>query len=170
MKKVILISLLLFSQWTAAQTKFSEKVGGHIFRMNIPDYMVKTFDLNDAASLQYQNTQKEAYVIVIEDSKEQLEKLGMKYTDAKDFLGFFAKDFHADKEERTLGEVTEFDVLPNKFAQTELIWKHDDIKFFMIITTVESPTYFYKVLCWTTLEYKDTLKKDFLAIAKSLKD
>jgi hypothetical protein len=170
MRIISLIPLLLFVQVSFAQTKFSEKVGGHVFRMNIPDYMAKTFDLNDNAALQYQNTQKEAYTIVIEDSKEQLEKLGMKYVSAKDFLEDFAKDFHADKVERVLSTITEFDLTPMKFAQAELTWKQDDIKFFMIITTVESSTYFYKILCWTIFDNKDTLKKDFLTIAKSLKD
>ncbi len=170
MKTTLVFPFIFLFHLGLAQTKFSEKIGGHVFRMNIPDYMVKTFDLNDAASLQYQNTQKEAYVIVIEDSKEQLEKLGLKYIGPKDFLENFAKDFHVDKEERILGQIAEFKVPPSNFSQAELTWKQDGNEFFMVITVIESPTHFYKVLCWTLAGYKSSLKNDFLIIAKSIKD
>ena len=65
---------------------FSARKGGNCFTMDIPDYLTRTFELNDDASLQYQNTSRVAFVIVIEDDKAQLESLGIKFVNAKDFL------------------------------------------------------------------------------------
>ena len=42
------------------------------YSMSIPSYMTKTSQLNDVASLQYQNTYKEAYVVIIDELKEDV--------------------------------------------------------------------------------------------------
>ena len=76
----------------SAQSNFTEKSGGHCFIMDIPDYMAKTYDLNEAASLQYQNFTKEAYAIAIVDFKDQLENLGMKFLNAKEFYPHIPQD------------------------------------------------------------------------------
>jgi hypothetical protein len=39
------------------------------YKVSIPNEMVSTTELNDDASLQYQNTSKELYIIVIDESK-----------------------------------------------------------------------------------------------------
>jgi len=167
---VILILLFVGIQSGYTQTKFTEKIGGHQFKMNIPDYMVKTYELNDVASLQYQNTTKEAYVIVIEDPKDQLESLGIKFTDSKNFLDEFVKDYKTENANRSLKNSLQFNANGNNCAQLELYWTEEDGDFFMLVTVVESKTHFYKILCWTILEKVPNLKNDFLTIAKSLKD
>ncbi|HEX2934498.1 MAG TPA: hypothetical protein VHO72_04025 [Bacteroidales bacterium] len=138
--------------------------------MDIPDYLTKTFSLNDAASLQYQNVSKEAYVIAIEDNKDELESLGMKFVSAKDFLMYFLKDFHKGATNRKESSVAEFEANKNKHAQVELTWTNDSTDFYMLITSVETPNHFYKILCWTIAENKEMLKNDFVRISKSLKD
>ncbi|NBA88110.1 hypothetical protein GVN16_20225 [Emticicia sp. CRIBPO] len=138
--------------------------------MEIPDYLTKTYSLNEVATLQYMNSNKEAYVIVIEDSKELLESLGTKFVDSKDFLDNFTSTFHKDDKNRTLGSVSQFTANNNKHSQVEMTWENDGLNFYMIITGVETPTHFYKIMTWTISENKDLLKSDFLRISKSLKD
>lgn len=46
------------------------KING-LYSMMLPDYMTKGDDLNDEASLQYQNIYKEVYVIVIDEPKQE---------------------------------------------------------------------------------------------------
>ncbi|MBL7873714.1 MAG: hypothetical protein JNM78_18995 [Cyclobacteriaceae bacterium] len=138
--------------------------------MSIPDYMVKTYELNDVASIQYQNSTKEAYIIVIEDSKDQLESLGIKFTDAKNFLDEFVKDYKIENEKRLLKNEIQFIANGNDCAQIELYWTEEGTDFFMLITAIESKTHFYKILNWTILANADALKNDFRAISKSLKD
>jgi UDP:flavonoid glycosyltransferase YjiC (YdhE family) len=145
-------------------------VGGHIYKISIPEYMVKTYELNDVASIQYQDTTKEAYIIVIEDAKDQLESLGIKFTDAKNFLDEFVVDYKIENEKRSLKNASEFKANGNACAQVELYWTEEETNFFMLITIVESKTHFYKILNWTISENAPNLKNDFIAISKSLKD
>ncbi len=170
MRLLSVIFLLVSTLSGYGQTKFTERIGGHVFRLNIPDYMVKTYELNDVASIQYQNTTKEAYIIVIEDAKDQLESLGIKFTDSKDFLDEFVKDYKIENENRSLKNASQFKANGNDCAQIELYWTEEETDFFMLITAVESKTHFYKILNWTILVNADVLKNDFRTIAKSIKD
>jgi hypothetical protein len=147
---------------------FSTKSGGNCYRLEIPNYMVKTYNLNDVPTLQYNNIVKEAYVIVIEDSKDELQSLSMVFQNAREFLENFTKDYQLETQNRTLSEITEFESNKNQHAQVEMSWSNEDGHFYMLITTVETKEHFYKILCWTILENKDLLKNDYLTISKSL--
>lgn len=160
----VLISLNAFSQG------FSSKQGGNCYTLDIPEYMTRTYDLNEVATLQYQNTFKEAYVIVIEDSKDELEKAGIKFITAKEFLENFAKDYLVDAKKRKAGPITEFTANGNDHAYMEFTWESDDTDLFMLVTGVETENHFYKIMCWTIKENVDMLKNDFLTISRSLKD
>jgi hypothetical protein len=170
MKKIAVLSAFIFFALTGFSQTFSVKKGGHVYTMEIPDYLAKTYSLNEVATLQYMNSNKEAYVIVIEDSKELLESLGTKFVDSKDFLDNFTSTFHKNDKNRTLGAVSQFTSNNNKHSQVEMTWENDGLNFYMIITGVETPTHFYKIMTWTISENKDLLKSDFLRISKSLKD
>ena len=170
MKKSNLLVIFLFLSLHTHSQGFSTQQGGHCYSMEIPNYMTRTFQLNDVATLEYLNTSKEAYVIVIEDNKDHLESLGMKFMDSKDFLVDFMKDYKAEALKRSTTDVHEFKSNGNGHAQVELFWNEDDIDFYMLITAVETKTHFYKVMCWTTLDLMDTLKEDYLRISKSLRD
>jgi len=164
------IILMLISTESNAQ-KFTAQKGGHCYTLDIPDYMIRTYNLNDVASLQYQNVQREAYTIVIEDSKHHLESLGIKYSDAKDFLEDFVQNYKIEEQNRRQSPIQEFTNNNNKHAQTELEWIDEaGYSFFMLITVAETKTHFYKIMSWTLQEYKERLKYDFQKIAKSLKD
>jgi hypothetical protein len=161
---VLLLSIHVFSQ------DFSTKQGGHCYTLEIPGYMTKSFVLNDVATLQYQNTTKEAYVIVIEDAKDHMESVGMKFVDSEDFLDYFMSDYKIEAENRKVSDIREFESNENEHAQVELTWYEDDTDLYMLITTVETDTHFYKIMCWTTGTNIDLLKNDFWKISKSLKD
>lgn len=53
-----------------ADDSFNEvKING-LYSMKMPDYLSEGYELNDEASLQYQNEVKEVYVIVIDEPKQ----------------------------------------------------------------------------------------------------
>jgi hypothetical protein len=80
----------------AQNADFQEQKVGHVYHVSIPDYMTKSYSLNNAASLQYLNAAKETYLIVIEDSKEQLVEAGIPFSGPGDFFEHFVASF-ADK-------------------------------------------------------------------------
>lgn len=171
MKRFIFISILFSAiAVNLFSASFSPQKGGNCYTLDIPDYMTRTFQLNDAASLQYQNINKEAYCIVIEDSKEHLSALGIKFVDAKDFLDNFLSSYMVDVADRNVSKNVNFNSNGNSHSQAELTWSNDDGSYYMLITSVETKYYFYKILCWIIAENKKLLKDDFIKISKSLKD
>ena len=170
MKKIYIILFLLTFTTKSFSQNFSTKNAGNCFTLEIPNYMAKTYDLNDVATLQYNNTVKEAYVIVIEDSKDELNSLSMIFQNPKEFLESFTKDYQLESKNRTISEITAFESNKNQHAQVEMSWSTEEGDLYMLITTVETKEHFYKILCWTLREHKDKLKADYLTISKSLLD
>lgn len=158
-----------------SQTKFIEQKAGHIIYMSLPEYMVKTTDLNDVASMQYMNKTKEAYVVVIEDAKEDLEADGTKYANLKEFHDSVIESLISEDPKAKESKPTEFQQNGNKFYQTDLnatLQTEDgkEIKVIYLVTYVESKTHYYQVLCWTLAgNYKD-LVGDFKKIASTIRD
>jgi hypothetical protein len=148
LKNIFLLLVFILLPAAISAQSFSSQKGGHCYTLDIPDYMTKTYSLNDVATLQYQNIQREAYSIVIEDEKAMLESLGIKFVDAADFLEQFIAEYKVGSENRKTSLHTTY----------------------MLITVVESKTHFYKIMSWTLAGNKDKLKSDFQKIAKSLKD
>ncbi|MFA6570078.1 MAG: hypothetical protein WCT77_02460 [Bacteroidota bacterium] len=167
----IIASILFISSIDAqSQTKFITQKVGHVYYLNLPDYMIKTKDLNDAASLQYKNVIKEAYVIVIEDSKEELETLGVKFTNPMDFYKDFIQSFMQKINNPIAKDPYKLKVNGNSAVQGELTASIENEDIFYLITVVETKTHFYKIMCWTTLDNKKVHLEDFKKIASSLKD
>ncbi|NJN49913.1 MAG: hypothetical protein HC798_00505 [Polaribacter sp.] len=173
MKKIIrtlaAVLFILVSTVGMAQ-EFTAKKGGNCFTLDLPSYLQQTFDLNDVAILQYSNLVKEAYVIVIEDSKAELNSLNMTFESAKEFMQDFTKDYQLEATNRTATDIIEFEANNYKHAQTEFTWDSEDGSIYMMVTIVETKGNFYKIMCWTLLENKDLLRDDYLTISKSLKD
>ena len=169
MKNIFLLLCIILLPSAILAQSYSTQKGGHCYTLDIPDYMTKTYTLNDVASMQYQNIQREAYTMVIEDEKSELESLGIKFVDAADFLDQFIGEYMVDSQNRKTSKTTTFNSNGNNAAQLVLEWT-DEIDFYMLITVVETKTHFYKIMSWTLSENKDKLKDDFQKTAKSLKD
>jgi len=170
MRIIYSILVILYCAGLFAQTGFNIQKGGHAYNIEIPEYMERTYDLNEVATLQYANLSKPAYVIVIDDNKAELNHFDIFFADARDFLSSFLDGFNQDTENRKVGEILSFSVGGNNYAQAQMSWSEPVTDIFMLITVIESPTHFYKILCWTTPNLKDELIDDFLRISSSLKD
>jgi len=177
LKQLLVLTVIpIFSFFQSfSQTKFVEQKAGHIIYMSLPEYMVKTTDLNDVASMQYMNKAKEAYVVVIEDAKEDLEAEGTKYSNLKDFHDSVIESLKSEDPKAQESKPIEFQQNGNKFYQTDLnatLQTEDgkDIKVTYLVTYVESKTHYYQILCWTLANnYKD-LVGDFKKIAETIRD
>lgn len=170
MKQFVVSIVVLLSFLSVYSDDFTEQKGGHVYTIEVPDYMVKTYQLNETASLQYQCVSKYAYMVVIDDAKQKLQDVGFKFVGAKVFLNVYLESYNTEAKNRKVGSVEEFKSNGYDHAQTEMTWTEGKTDYYLLITCVETKDYFYKILCWTTQKNKDKLKKDFLRISKSLKD
>lgn len=153
-----------------AQTAFNIQKGGHAYNIEVPEYMDRVYDLNSVASLQYMNTSKPAYVIVIEDSKAELKYYDIFFAGARDFLTEFLDTYNLDVENRELSPIIDFTVGGVRYSQVKMTWSEEVSDLFMLITVVETATHFYKILSWTHRDMMDELIDDFIRIAASLRE
>jgi hypothetical protein len=168
MNKIFFLIILIISLPCYSQSNFSEVKIGHVYYVSLPEYLTEATDLNKDASLQYQNTVKVAYVIVIEDPKKSLKEAGMVFQNPLEFYDYFAKNFL--KEDAIVNKPKELKINGNKAVQVEVQQYVEETDIFYLITVIETKTYFYKMLAWTIPENKDKLIDDFKKIANSFKE
>lgn len=149
---------------------FSAKRAGACIEMQVADHMSRTWDLNESAMLQFRDNKVPAFILVIEDDKGRLQDASMKFGGADDFLEYFVKDFKKDKADRVVEKPRDFQSNGFSHAQTEMYWTEDGMRFFMLVTAVETPGHYYKILCWTTNENKVAMKPEFLRTSASLRE
>ncbi len=168
---VFVMMMAFLSMPVFSQTKVKEYKVGHIFNVSLPDYMNKTAGLNSAASIQFKNTIKDVAGFIIEDNKEELRLAEMTYGSITEFYDDFIKDFLKD-EEKKISKPFSKKVGKTNFIETDVIYfeKESKVELYYFVGIVETPTAFYKILCWSTAENKDKFKSDFQKILYSLKD
>ena len=168
--RICLTSLALCLWLGLSAQGFGVQKGGHCYSMEVPDYMKRAFTLNDAASLQYQNLDIPAFLIVIEDDKVELQSVDMKFSGPAEFLDFFVKDFKKDAAERRVSPTATFNSNGKEHAQREIVWKEEAAEFFMLVTALETSGHFYKVLCWAPEEARERVYADFRRSSASIRE
>ncbi|MDD4971120.1 MAG: hypothetical protein PHT07_16960 [Paludibacter sp.] len=164
---LMLISITSFGQTTVKEFKV-----GHIFYVSLPDYMSKTTGLNDASVIQFKNSVKDIAGFIIEDNKEELDLLEMKFSSIDDFYENFIKDFLIKQKNRTISQPVSQMIGNNKFIECDATYydKDSKMKIYYFVGIVETKDAYYKVLCFGGLESKDKYKADFQKTLYSIRD
>jgi hypothetical protein len=170
---VTLTFLVAFISYSFSQSvTVKEYKVGHVYYVNIPDYMSKTSDLNDVASIQFTNSAYDIAGYIIEDTKADLEFAKMQFSSVNDFYNNFIKDFIIDQKTRVVSQPITQTIGDNNFVECDVTYydkkSKTDIYFFVGIA--ETKNAFYKLLCFGGLSSKDKFKPDFQKILYSIKD
>ncbi|WP_259016837.1 hypothetical protein [Emticicia fluvialis] len=175
-KRVLFAWLLVIAAKALySQSTFAEQKAGHIYYVSVPNYMTRTVKLNEVASMQYVNTVKNAFMVVIDDSKEELEMKGIKFGSLREFHDENIINLKGEKNKWTETDPREFEWKGNRFFQSELEVdfkeaNEEEVKITYLITYVETKKYYYQILCWSLSSEFDKLLPDFKKIATSIKD
>lgn len=170
---ILTITLVLVTTTTFGQNGLIEYKAGHSFNVSLPDYMSKTGGINSDAAIQYKNTVKDVYGIVIFDTKEELDLVEIKFSSTNEFYEDFMKDFVIEEEEKRKVSKPQFlkkgDI---NFIECDVTYYDKDAQteIYYLVGIVETKTAYYKVLSWTSAKNKDKFKSDFQKILYSLKD
>lgn len=174
MSRLIATILLawLISAIGYSQTVFKDYKAGYTFNISLPDYMDKTIGLNDVATIQFKNSVKDIYGFVIVDTKEDLNMVEMHFKNAEEFYDLFIKDFLVDEKKRKISKSEKRTIEGNTYLESDASYYDEeaDIDIYYFVGIIETPTSFLKLLCWSSLESKDTYKPDFQKILYSIKD
>ena len=171
-KNLLLILLMFPARLVFGQSNVSELKVGHVFYIDIPEYMSKTVGINNAASVQFKSVTKDIYGFIIEDSKEELNLTDMKFASINEFYDYFVKDFLKDEDKRNISPIHTFKKDEKNYVEMDASYYDKDAKadIYYYVCIVETKNYYYKILCYSALENKDKFKSDFQKIPLSLKE
>jgi hypothetical protein len=149
------------------------------YSMDIPKNMTTTDDLNDVASLQYQDIEKELYVIVIDEAKDE-------FIDAFTEEGTYKGDLGVAENYGNIQMASmesAMNITSNSGAKTTTINGREanmyeveatvegvDYPIYYLYTFVEGKEKVYMVMAWTLLEHKDKFRDVLMKTAKSLNE
>ena len=155
-----------------------ETVTVNDYSMGVPKFMTKASNLNEDASLQYQNIFKETYVIVIDEGKQAFidayvdadaydttRSVIDNYTDTQLQLTTSSLNVLSKSETKKLtinglaATTTEIDA--------ELEGVSAAITYFL--TYVEGPDNLYVIMAWTLKDRKDDHRETFKQVAESFR-
>lgn len=164
--------LVLTTSITLSQTTLKEYKVGHVFYVNLPDYMNKTTGLNNFATIQFNSKIKNVAGFIIEDSKEDLRLAAINYSSINEFYEDFIKDFLIDEDKRKVSNPQIKKIGRTNFMESDVSYydKNSKVEIYYFVGIVETTTTFYKILCWGSLENKHKFEADFQKILYSLKD
>ncbi|NER15340.1 hypothetical protein GWK08_17935 [Leptobacterium flavescens] len=157
---------------------FSEVEINNEYKIKIPKYMDKTSDLNDEASLQYQNIFKETYVVIIDESKEDListfKDLG-EYNDSlsvvENYRDIQLSSIHENIVTSYESDFRSLNINGLDAEAFEMDGRVDgvdyDIAYFL--TFIEGKEKLYMLMAWTLQDRRERYKSTYEKIASSFR-
>ena len=168
LKSTLILTILI--HWAiagAGQTNLTEGQYGFTYYFSKPDYMLRTYQLNEDADLQLQNTAKETYALIMIEPKDLFINLGAPLAGARDYYDLVVKPLVSGSTE--VGEILPLEINGNPALQSEIIAPFDEDEIAYLLTVVETKSYYCQILCWTLKDYKDQYFVDFRKMAESFR-
>ena len=159
MKKNILILLAVFIISCESSDEW-KTIKVNNYAVELPSYLSESKQLNDDASLQYQNIFKELYIIVIDENKKEMESSlsdnGLDEIYSNDFEGYTELLSTNLASNVAMKNKTEKDTLINSLQAKILKFegKVEDINVFYEVVYINGIDDYYQVMTWTLLEKK----------------
>lgn len=155
-----------------------EEASANDYKLMVPKHMVKTTELNDEASLQYQNIYKELYIIVIDEPRdtiiESFKMLG-EYDDKKSPVENY-RTFLMDQLESNMDIKAEPEIRKEKIngMDAEIVSFNAKVEgvayeVFYQAAFYEGKNNFYYLSTWTLANKKGDNREEMEAMIKSFK-
>jgi hypothetical protein len=145
------------------------------YSISIPSFLTKVNELNDDASLQYQHAWKGFYVIVIDESKSEMQKalndnnLAESYTnDIKGYSNLVLNAFEQDLSGSQKSVITDT-IINNMPARLLTVsGRVADVDAFYSLAFIQGKKRYYQIMAWTLsskeYEYKDQMNRIMYSI------
>ncbi|GAB1405806.1 hypothetical protein MASR1M74_29880 [Lentimicrobium sp.] len=171
MKKIslIMISILFLLSCQPTETEQTISIDNK-YELTIPSFLTKVSNLNDDASLQYQHAWKEFYVIVIDETKSEvqtaLEQNNLTDIYSNDIGGY--SDLLMDGFEQVISVSRKSDIvdtiinnLPSKLITVK--GSVEGIDAFYSLAFIEGQNRYYQIMAWTLAskeyQYQEKMRK-----------
>ena len=152
------------------ETVFTEVKVNNSYSISIPDYLQPCTDLHKDASLQYQNTEKEVYAIVIDEKKITIQNYNLDYDIDTYFKNIVSEGFVENIKDGKVSIPGREEINGNKALLADVTGKIEQNNVYYKLALVESPYEFYQILIWTKAENKDKMEADMVKMIESFKE
>lgn len=175
MKSLFLsITVLLLIISCQEKEEFNTITIAEKYSMKLPSSLSKSEDLNENASLQYQNVFKELYTIVVDETKESVDPILASDTTASTNLDKYTQLLKTNFE-KTLTNFKcseiEKSLINGLDAQTySITGTIDNIDVYYDVAFVEGKENYYQILVWTKLNQKEEYSKTIKEMIASFKE
>lgn len=171
MKKItiILLTILTLSSCESGDKEQTITIGDK-YSISIPSFLTKVGNLNDDASLQYQHAWKEFYVIVIDETIDEMQKalednnLTESYTnDVKGYSNLLLDGFEQTVTVSRKSEIV--DTLVNGMPARLLTinGRVEGIDAFYSLAFIQGKERYYQIMAWTLsnkeYQYRDKMNR-----------
>ncbi|WP_306349695.1 hypothetical protein [Flavobacterium sp. '19STA2R22 D10 B1'] len=178
MKKIIPLLITLFVLTSCEDSNKTQLVKiKNQYAMEIPASLSVTTDLNDEASLQYQNVFKEFYIITIDEPKVELKKalaeneLSSEYSaDLKGYTNLLLTNVKASIKLKSMSEIEETTINGLKAQIVSIEGNLDNLDIYWKFAFIEGKTNYYQIMAWTTMDHKMNYEKQIDKALHSFKE
>ncbi len=146
------------------------------YSMEVPDFMKESKELNDEASLQYQNIFKEVYIIVIDESREEFKTVFQDLGEYDDEISMVEnyKSIQLEFLQEAITIHSKEDVessvingLPFEIVKVDATSDGIDIAY--TIAYIDGPENVYMIMAWTEKDKREKNEALFQKMIKSFK-
>jgi len=174
MKKLFFYATLLFVISCQENEKTQTIKIKNQYSLDLPQNMSLVSNLNNEASLQYQNIFDDLYVIVIDESKQNINSILENDTDFSPNLNGYTQLLKTSLQTTVAHSVfsnskkTQINGL--KSYTSSLSGSVDSFQVFYEFAYIEGKSHYYQVFVWTSLEKKDEISPKMKKIINSFKE
>lgn len=171
MKKITALLLLMITLTSCESGEEKQTVTiDNRYSLDLPSFLAEGIDLNDDASLQYQNILREFYVIVIDEPKSDITAViadngltGMYPTEFDAYTDLMLDGFDAALDITKESEVIDTTINQMPARLININATVEGLKAYYALALIEGKNNYYQVLSWTVdskeAEHKDLMKQ-----------
>lgn len=171
MKKITILLLTILSLNSCQSGDEQQTVTiENKYSVAIPSFLTKAKGLNDDASLQYQHAWKEFYVIVIDESKSEMQKalddnnLSESYSnDIKGYSDLLMNGFEQTISVSNKSEILDTTINNMPARLVTVSGRVEGIDAFYSLAFIQGKDRYYQIMAWTLsskeYEYKDKMNR-----------
>jgi hypothetical protein len=168
--RLLSILFLFFICSCTQPVKYNEVKVNSQYSLSIPEYMTPTGEMHKQASLQYQNTEKELYLVVIDENKEQMEAYDLNYDIETYYKNIISIPFNEALKNGKVSIPGRMDIDGNKALVSEITGTIDGSDIYYKLVVIESARHFYQIVLWTKQDYKEKMESIMDSIIQSFNE
>lgn len=136
------------------------------FSLYVPKYMLPIDSIYEKSVLQYSDYAKEVFLVVVEEKKLELKRLGLQPS-IQEYGNYVLVAVESALSEPLVTSKKENIINELPALTYELEGDFGDQHVFYVFTVYESGEYFYQVISWTNKAIKPEVKKDIYTTMQS---